>query len=161
MPVSRANTVDQDLETLSRLMDSAFEIPGLRWRFGLDALIGLIPGIGEIVAGGVSFYIIALAALRYRLAGITLIRMGLNLILDVAIGSIPIVGDLFDVWWKVNERNMELIRRRTASANDRGRSAWWDWAFVLVVLGVVLAVVVGALILLWSVLVSLISGIGR
>jgi hypothetical protein len=139
-------------------MDSAFEIPGLRWRFGLDALIGLVPGVGDILAGGVSVYIIGLAALRYRLPAITVVRMGLNVIIDLLIGSIPIIGDIFDVWWKVNERNIDLIRRRTSAANRNGRiAAWWDWAFVGLSLGAVFALVGGVMLLVWSLLSSLLS----
>jgi hypothetical protein len=147
--------VDRDLELLSRLLDSAFEIPGLRWRFGVDALIGLIPGIGDVVSGGIGFAIITVAAVRYRLPPITLARMALNLVIDIVIGAIPFVGDVFDAWWKVNLRNVELIRRR-ALAGEAGahRGTLWDWAFVGLTVGIVLAVLIGILSLLWGLLMQ-------
>jgi hypothetical protein len=80
-------------------MDDVFRVPVLGWRFGLDALLGLIPGLGDTSTSLVSFYILA-AAVRYRVPKITLLRMGLNIAFDYVIGSLPVVGDVADAWWK-------------------------------------------------------------
>jgi hypothetical protein len=102
-------------------MDDLFRVPVLGWRFGLDALIGLIPGFGDTATSLVSFYILA-AAVRYRVPKITLLRMGLNIALDYVVGSLPIVGDVADAWWKSNQMNVELLKKRaTVSAKKRDR----------------------------------------
>src|SRR5437762_1141875 len=82
----------QNVERLSWLMDDLFRVPVLGWRFGLDALIGLVPGLGDTTTSLVSCYILA-AAVRYRVPKISLLRMGLNIGIDYVIGSLPIVGD--------------------------------------------------------------------
>ena len=85
-------------------MDTAFEVPGLGWRFGFDALIGLIPGVGDVATTFVSLYLLVLAG-RMGLPRITVARMGLNVAIDMLRGSLPLVGDVFDVWWKSNKMN--------------------------------------------------------
>ena len=122
--------VDKSLDRLGWLMDDLFRVPVLGWRFGLDALIGLIPGFGDTTTSLVSFYILV-AAVRYRVPKVTILRMGLNIAIDYAVGSLPFVGDLFDAWWKSNQMNLELLKRRasvsTAEA-ETGRAS--DWLFV-------------------------------
>src|SRR5258705_11468840 len=86
----RPGNVESSLERLGWLMDDLFRVPVLGWRFGLDALIGLIPGLGDTATSLVSFYILA-AAVRYRVPKITLLRMGLNICLDYALWSLPLV----------------------------------------------------------------------
>ena len=111
-------------------MDDLFRIPVLGWRFGLDALIGLIPGFGDTATSLVSFYILV-NAVRYGVPKITLLRMGLNLGIDYALGSIPLVGDFFDAWWKSNQRNLDLLRKRaTVSAEEARAASASDWLFV-------------------------------
>lgn len=111
-------------------MDDLFRVPVLGWRFGLDALIGLIPGFGDTATSLVSFYILA-AGVRYRVPKITLLRMGLNVGLDYAVGSLPLVGDLFDAWWKSNQRNLDLLKKRaTVSADEARAGRASDWLFV-------------------------------
>jgi hypothetical protein len=96
------------LDQLTRLMDSAFRIPGTRFRFGLDPLIGLIPGLGEgvslVISGG-----LVLAMVRHGISGPLLLRMVGNLALDAAVGLVPVLGDLFDVGFKANRRNLHLL----------------------------------------------------
>src|SRR5258705_4480892 len=95
----------------------------INWRFGLDALVGLIPGFGDTATSLVSFYILA-SAVRYRVPKITLLRMGLNIGIDYLVGSLPVVGDLFDAWWKSNQMNVELLKQRatvSAAAARKGR----------------------------------------
>jgi hypothetical protein len=120
----------QSVERLGWLMDDLFRIPGLGWRFGLDALIGLVPGLGDTATTLVSFYILA-SAVRYRVPRITLLRMGLNIGLDYVIGSLPLVGDVADAWWKSNQKNVELLKKRATVSGEEARSGrFGDWLFV-------------------------------
>ncbi|HEU4766066.1 MAG TPA: DUF4112 domain-containing protein, partial [Pyrinomonadaceae bacterium] len=84
--------VDKSLDRLGWLMDDMFRVPVLGWRFGLDALIGLVPGLGDTSTALVSFYILA-AAVRYRVPKITMLRMALNVVIDYLLGLVPFVGD--------------------------------------------------------------------
>jgi hypothetical protein len=127
-------TVDESLEHLAWLMDDLIRIPGLGWRFGLDALVGLIPGFGDTATSLASFYILA-SAVRYRVPKITLLRMGLNIGIDYLVGSLPLVGDLFDAWWKSNQKNIALVRKRaTVSASEARSGKLSDWLFVGVII---------------------------
>jgi Domain of unknown function (DUF4112) len=135
--------LDQELEILARLMDTMFRIPGLGWRFGFDPLLGLVPVIGDIVATLISVYIL-LAALRYGVSKITIVRMGLNIGIDLVVGSLPVVGDVFDAWWKTNERNLQLLRRRVTVTGRRGADAG-DWLFVGLVVAVLVALLLGGI----------------
>lgn len=95
------------LRGLSRLLDSAITLPG-GFRIGLDGLIGLIPGLGDTAGAAASSYII-LASARLGAPTTTLFRMVLNVLVEAVIGTIPVIGDLFDFAWKANERNMRLL----------------------------------------------------
>lgn len=111
-------------------MDDLFRVPVLGWRFGLDALIGLVPGLGDTSTALVSFYILA-AAVRYRVPKITMLRMGLNIGIDYVFGSLPLVGDFADAWWKSNRKNLELLQKRaTVSAEEARSGRMSDWLFV-------------------------------
>ena len=146
-------TVDRSLERLGWLMDDLFRIPVLGWRFGLDAIIGLIPALGDTTTSLVSLYILA-SAVRYRVPKITLLRMGANIAIDYVLGSVPVIGDLFDAYWKSNKMNVELLKRRapgSAIEAEKGRAS--DWLFV----GLIILVLVG--LLLGSAIVSLYLGV--
>jgi len=111
-------------------MDDLFRVPVLGWRFGLDALIGLIPGFGDTATSLVSFYILA-AAVRYRVPKITLLRMGMNIGIDYLVGSLPVVGDVADAWWKSNHKNIDLLKKRATVSTEEARSGRVsDWLFV-------------------------------
>lgn len=111
-------------------MDDLFRVPVLGWRFGLDALIGLVPGLGDTSTTLVSFYMLA-AAVRYRVPKITLLRMGLNIGIDYVFGSLPVLGDFADAWWKSNRKNLELLQKRaTVSAEEARSGRASDWLFV-------------------------------
>lgn len=128
--VERPANVDVSLERLSWLMDDLIRVPGLGWRFGLDALIGLIPGFGDTATSLVSFYILV-AAVRHRVPKITIMRMALNLALDYVVGSFPIVGDVFDAWWKSNQKNVALLKERATVEGEAAREGRFsDWVFV-------------------------------
>jgi hypothetical protein len=131
-PQSAAPT--DSIERLGWLMDDLFRIPVLGWRFGLDAVIGLIPALGDTTTSLVSFFILA-SAVRYRVPKVTLLRMGLNIAIDYAVGSLPVVGDLFDAYWKSNKMNVELLKRSAQvpeAEAKKGRAS--DWLFVGVII---------------------------
>lgn len=137
--------IERSLDQLSRWMDGLFRIPGTGWRFGLDALVGLIPGVGDTATTVVSFYILA-AGVRYRVSKATLLRMGLNIGIDYVFGSIPIIGDLFDAAWKSNQKNVALLRSRaTVSAADARKGRISDWLFVICLALVLLALLAGSI----------------
>ena len=98
------------LDQLSRLLDTAFEIPGTNIRMGIDGLLGLIPGIGDFAGMLFSSYII-LEAARLGAAKTILTRMILNVAFETVIGTIPVIGDAFDIYFKANRRNVALLRR--------------------------------------------------
>ncbi|MBM9606538.1 DUF4112 domain-containing protein [Desulfopila inferna] len=102
------------LRSLSKLLDSAIPLPG-GYRIGLDGLVGLIPGIGDVAGGVASSYIIIESA-RLGATTTTLLRMVFNVLLESIIGIIPFVGDLFDFVWKANEKNMDLMEKQLNSA---------------------------------------------
>ena len=98
---------DQTLPRLEILLDEAFRIPGTGIRFGIDGIIGLVPGLGDVLAGLLSL-IIPLAAWIRGVPYVTLVRMAANLGIGVLVGSIPLFGDIFDIAWKANRRNYQL-----------------------------------------------------
>jgi hypothetical protein len=135
--------IDKSLERLGWLMDDLFRIPVLGWRFGLDAIVGLIPGFGDTATTMVSLYILA-SAVRYRVPKITLLRMGINIGLDYLLGSVPLVGDLFDACWKSNQMNVALLRKRaTVSVTEARRGKLSDWFFVGAIIAVLIGLAVG------------------
>lgn len=101
------------LDRLARLLDERFVIPGTGWRMGLDDVIGLIPGIGDVVTGGMALYIL-LQARRLRLPRHLQARMLANIGIDALVGSVPVLGDVFDIAFKANRRNLDLLRRHLA-----------------------------------------------
>ena len=128
--IPRESNADKSLERLGWLMDDLFRVPVLGWRFGLDALIGLVPGLGDTTTTLVSFYILA-AAVRHRVPKVTLLRMALNIVIDYVFGSVPVVGDFADAWWKSNQMNIELLRKRaTVSPGEAREGRMSDWVFV-------------------------------
>jgi hypothetical protein len=134
--------IEEGLENLSRYLDGLFRIPGTGWRFGLDALIGLIPNVGDTLTSFASFYIL-FAGVRYGVPKITLLRMAFNIGLDYVVGMIPVVGDAFDFFWKSNKQNMELIRMR-ATGKDKGTTS--DYLFVFGIIGILILVLVGSIL---------------
>ena len=155
--------VDPNLDRLGWLMDDLIRIPVLGWRFGLDAIIGLIPGFGDTATSIVSFYILA-SAVRYRVPRITLLRMGFNIALDYLVGSLPFVGDVADAWFKSNKMNLALLKRRaTVSAAEAREASIGDWVFVgAIILGLVGLALASAFVSIYLLIrfTSLISGNG-
>ncbi|MEC4983675.1 MAG: DUF4112 domain-containing protein [Oscillatoria sp. PMC 1068.18] len=108
--------IDERLKTLkrirklSRLMDTAIGIPGTKFRIGIDPIIGLVPGAGDLVSTAFSAYIIYLAT-RFRLPGEDLRKMIFNVGLEFVIGTVPLFGDIFDAFYKSNIRNLEILEK--------------------------------------------------
>ena len=117
---------DENLDLLSRVLDTWFRIPGTSIRFGLDGIIGLVPGIGDVLAGLASCIIILAAWVR-GVPYVTIARMVVNLAIDVIIGAIPLLGDAFDIAWKANRRNYALLTRHL---EEPYRRHWGDWLFL-------------------------------
>jgi uncharacterized protein DUF4112 len=97
------------LERFARWSDSGIRLPGTPWTFGWDALIGLIPGIGDVAGVAMSGYVFEQGR-RLGVSKTTLVRMAANIAVDFVVGSIPVIGDLFDFGFKANQRNLELIQ---------------------------------------------------
>jgi len=136
------------LDALSRLLDTAFSIPGTRYRIGLDALLGLIPGIGDSLGAMLSAYIIVEAA-RLGAPKRLLARMIGNVMVEVIVGVVPIVGDLFDIAWKANIRNVALLRTyRDALGREERSSRQLLTFFVLIIILAVIAIIVGGVLVL-------------
>jgi len=103
------------LEWLAWFSDSALRIPGTRRTVGADGLLSIIPGVGSLMGAGLSLYVVA-EALRHGAPPRVLTRMGLNIAADTLLGAVPVVGFLFDMAFKANRRNLDLLRRHLAEA---------------------------------------------
>lgn len=126
-------------ERLVLFLDDGFEIPGTTFRIGFDAIIGLVPGVGDLLTTASSLSLVWLAEQR-RLPRSVVTRMLVNLGVDSLVGSIPLLGDMFDVVFKANRRNLELLQRYDAAPKQAARK---DAAFFgLVIVGVILLLTV-------------------
>ena len=134
-----SQAVLQRLSNISHVLDNAIAIPGLGYRVGLDPIIGLLPGGGDLIAGMVSIYIVAEAA-RLGVPAATLGRMGLNILTEVIIGTVPMIGDFFDVVWKANARNVRLLERHIRHPIPSRRV---DKIFAIVLIAGLLVLVLG------------------
>lgn len=123
------------LRAWQRLLDEAYRIPGTRVRFGWDAIAGLVPGAGDLITGLFGLVIIY-HALRMRVPSVIVARMTINLALDLAIGLVPFAGDVADIFWKANTRNMALLERHVALEQPPARA---DYVFV----GAVVSILAG------------------
>src|SRR5262245_3134093 len=112
----RREAIARNLEWVAWLMDRAFRIPGTRISVGLDALIGLLPIGGDVLTGLVQAVLVVVAVSHYKVPRTVAARMAANVLIDIAVGAVPLLGDLFDVAFKANTRNIQLLepyRRRT------------------------------------------------
>ena len=138
----------QALRSLKRLLDDAFSVPGTSLRFGWDPIIGLVPWVGDLLTALFSCAIIVQAH-RMRIPRVVVVRMLINVGLDLAIGIVPLVGDAADFFWKSNTRNFALLEHHAAQARPASRG---DWLFVVGVLSAVVAMaIVPLLVLYWFV----------
>lgn len=132
------------LRKWSVLLDSAFRVPGTGLSFGLDPILGLIPGLGDLTTPVFSALLL-LHAVRLRIPRVVQLRMLMNAVIDLGIGAIPFVGDVFDFGWKANVRNLSLLERHAHPGARADRS---DWIFVGAVLS--LLTIVAAVPLLFT-----------
>ncbi len=161
---------DSNLDMLSHLLDDFLRIPGTNIRFGLDGIIGLIPGIGDIL-GAMASWIIILAAWLRGVPKLTLARMLANVAIETLIGTVPVLGDAFDIAWKANRRNFALLQRATGdmatvpgtpipasaaqyrigtTSRQRKQHAASDWLFLVwLFLGMLLLLAIPLALLAW------------
>jgi hypothetical protein len=132
----RFRAAEQRIGRVTRVLDELVGVPGTPIKVGLDPVIGLIPVVGDAVAAGVGAWVIAEAA-RFGIPRLVLGRMVLNLLLDLGIGAIPILGDVYDLFFRSNSRNLALFRRHALDpdASTRGERAFFA-GLLLVIVGI-------------------------
>lgn len=132
--------LDPNIERFAHWLDSQFSIPGTNIRFGLDVILGLFPAIGDLLPSIASLYIL-FAAQRYGVSRATLARMGANIAFDYVAGSVPVAGDVFDVYWKSNDRNAALLAKHVqATPKEQRKIVREDRFFVLAIAAGLMAI---------------------
>jgi hypothetical protein len=149
VPTGRDERRLADVRRLARWLDAAIEIPGTGIRIGIDPLLGLVPGLGDL-AGTVLGAWIVVVAQRLGAPSSVLARMGLNLAIDALVGAVPVVGDVFDVAWRANMRNAELLDAWSRAPTTARRSSR---ALVAVIVIAVLLVTAAVAFAAWSLVV--------
>lgn len=140
-----------EMETIAWLLDNSIPVPGTGRRFGIDALIGFVPVVGDLLSGGIGLFVVWRAS-RFGLPRITVARMLANSLIDIAIGAIPVIGDAFDLWFKANSRNLAIIRRHLEHPETSTRG---DWLILAALAGLLVAII---LLLSWF-LVAVVSAL--
>jgi hypothetical protein len=137
---------DENLDLLSRVLDTWFRVPGTQIRFGLDGIVGFFPGIGDFI-GGAASCIIVIAAFFRGVPLITIARMVANLAVEVVVGLVPFLGNLFDIGWRANRRNYHLLED---SLQGPQRNTAADWVFMaLLALFLITLAMLPFFLLLW------------
>jgi hypothetical protein len=135
-----AASIYRTIERVTDLMERAIRIPGTRIRFGLDPILGFVFPEGGDVIGAVVSVCLVLASVRHGLPKAVIARMVFNIALDYLIGSVPLIGDMFDFAWKANTRNLELLKKHSRGV---GRSFWSDWGWAIILLSIFAGMVIG------------------
>lgn len=151
---------DDSVEKLAWLLDEAFPIPGTKYRIGWDAIIGLIPGLGETVTLFAQAGVVLLAVGKYEVPLIVALRMIWNVLLDGMVGSIPFFGDIFDFFFKANTRNLKLLREvqsEQAIGKVSKRRHYVYFAVIALILAAVVAIVITAVVLVLRGIMGLFS----
>lgn len=150
-PERQAMLATADL--LATILDTTVKVPGTRFYLGLDPLLGLIPGIGDILANLIGTVILGLAA-RLQVPQIVIVRMSLNLLINGTVGAIPVFGDLFSVWFRSHARNAELLRRAATQPQRETQHARFYVAGIIggtvVLLMLAIALVLWIVVKLWA-----------
>ena len=156
--VKRAGKVfdDENLDLLSHVLDDFIRIPGTSIRFGLDGIVGLIPGVGDLIGGAASSIIIIAAWVRGAPYPI-ITRMVANVAIEVLVGSVPVLGDMFDIAWRANRRNYALL---TGSLEEPRKHTKQSWLFLGVLCVVLLALIVLPMLLFAWLFTLLLGALG-
>lgn len=146
-PDSEREQLVKVADVLAQVLDTTVKIPGTNLYLGLDPLLGLVPGVGDVIANLLGTVILGLAS-RLRLPRIVLARMSLNLLINGAIGAVPILGDLFSVWFRSHARNAVLLRN---AANRPERETGQDWFYVTgIIAGTAALLLLTIALMVWS-----------
>ena len=137
----------QWLETITDLLDNRFRIPGTETRFGIDFLIGLVPGIGDITTFGISSLLLV-TMVRNGASGMVVVKMIWNIIVDAVFGTIPVLGDIFDLHYRANRRNLDLLKEHYQEGEHDGSA----WPVVIAILLLLVLLFIGVVWLVWKVL---------
>jgi hypothetical protein len=136
------------LRSVSDLWDRAFGIPGTKWRVGLESLVGLLPVGGDVIGLGISIYILW-QVVQFNLPKTILVRMVFNIAIDALVGSVPILGDLFDITWKANTKNVNLLESHLQQpSQSRSADRRFLWLLFGGLLTVLIALMVAAVVVL-------------
>jgi hypothetical protein len=128
-------------DILAKALDTTVKIPGTSWYIGLDPVLGLIPGIGDMIANLIGTVILGIAT-RLRLPRIVLARMSLNLLINGTVGAVPFVGDLFSIWFRSHARNASLLREAAMRPDRETRT---DWLYVGGIIGGTVLILMSAI----------------
>ncbi|MBW4648347.1 MAG: DUF4112 domain-containing protein [Kastovskya adunca ATA6-11-RM4] len=145
------------LRQLSYLLDNAIPIPGTSYRIGIDPILGLLPGAGDLAGTAASAFIVVQAA-RWGLPRATLTRMALNILFETVVGSIPVLGDVVDAGWKANMKNMALLEAHLNHPQESRRVDWLFLSFLLAGLFLVVMTITIVSFIVLKFLVQAISG---
>jgi hypothetical protein len=140
----KRDEIDAILDLVTKVMDTIFRLPGTKFRFGVNPLIGLIPVIGDQIDAAISTAVL-FGSVRHRLPKIVLVRMALNVLLNAVLQGIPIVGDLFTFFYKANRKNYELLRKHAGTGKPVTRG---DWIFVGAIVSIIFLVAISLSLLL-------------
>lgn len=140
------------LDSVSDLLDTRYRIPGTEIRFGADFLLGLIPGIGDAATFSISGLLVLVMA-RKGASGMVLFKMIGNIVLDVVVGTIPLVGDLFDLGYKANRRNLHLMEEHYREGKHQGSA----WGPVILVATALLGLLAFSVFVIWRIFSELIQ----
>src|ERR1700683_4894918 len=144
LPMPRLLPSTEHLDYIASLLDDMWRIPGTKIRFGLDAIVGWVPGVGDALDGAASC-VLVFASWRRGVAPVTLARMVANILLETAVGGVPVVGDIFHVFWKANRRNYRILVREKEYPRSK---TWRDWVFhVGLMVGIVAAIAIPIVLL--------------
>jgi hypothetical protein len=131
LPRPGGPTVLDMLDWVSLLMDRLFQVPGTQVRFGLNSIFLLIPILGDIIPTMISVAILMIGLRHYRVPRIVAARMVFNSALDAALGWIPVFGDLFNMWFKADTRNVRLLMQYASGDAEHPPSTWQHWLFIV------------------------------
>lgn len=148
-PNSHKKNISQLAQVLAQFLDASLTIPGTTIKFGLDPLIGLIPGIGDLISNGIGSSLLFLAT-KAGVPRIVILRMSFNIVINMVIGAIPVIGDLFSIWFKSNLQNAQLLYRHSQTTTPV--TTIIDWLYV--------SIIVIAMILLLGLTFSFIYWVG-